>query len=172
MKSRKRDEIDSFKAWLTSRGAEVLVPTNEWEIVRFRGDGATSIIYNSKTGARTYTGRAKAAWDAFKGSDASFRLMTRPVLSQRTRKTVPIIATLIARDGDVCFYCGDPFQTIEARTREHLIPTTHGGPNHISNLFLACQRCNLEAGHLSASEKIRLREIKHGWIAQPAREES
>jgi hypothetical protein len=170
VKSRKRDEVDNFKAWLVGRGAELLVTTNEWEVVRFKGGGVTSIIYQKLTGQRTFTGQAQAAWEAFKKNDPDFRLaVQRPpdAFLQRNKRNPPVIETLIARDGDECFYCGMAFRTPEARTREHLIAQAHGGPNHISNIFLACVLCNTEAGHLSAPEKIRLREFKRGFRDSP-----
>jgi 5-methylcytosine-specific restriction endonuclease McrA len=43
-------------------------------------------------------------------------------------------------------------------TIEHLVPVAHGGPNHLSNCFLAHKRCNAAAGTLSAAEKVRLRD--------------
>jgi hypothetical protein len=38
---------------------------------------------------------------------------------------------------------------------------THGGPNHINNLFLTHKICNQRAGHLSAPEKIRMHVEAH-----------
>lgn len=161
MKSRKKDEVDRFKTWLTARGGEVLIATNEWEIVRFRGDGVTSIIYTNKAAKLTYTGRAQDAWTAFKKNDNSFRLAKRTERTARKdRPTHPIVRTLIERDGAFCFYCADQFTETLKPTREHLVPITAGGPNHLSNLFLACEPCNVEAGHMSAPEKIRLRDRK------------
>lgn len=161
MKTRKRDEIDLFKAWVAARGGEVLAPTNEYEIVRFRGDGVTSIVYQKLTGQRTFTGRAQDAWRAFKAHDAAYRITKRPAKVQthyNTGRPTPVVRTLIERDGDSCFYCDEPFGPDRPRTREHLVAITHGGPDHISNIFLACETCNIKAGHLSAPEKIRLRE--------------
>jgi 5-methylcytosine-specific restriction endonuclease McrA len=170
MKSRKRDEIDNFKAWLVGRGAELLVETNEWEIVRFKGGGVTSIIYVNKIGKRTFTGLAQAAWEAFKKNDPAYRIPVQKTgfVSEKSKRNPPVIETLIARDGNECFYCGVSFEDISiARTREHLVAQAHGGPNHISNIFLACVLCNTEAGHLSAPEKIRLRDFKRGYRDSP-----
>lgn len=44
---------------------------------------------------------------------------------------------------------------------EHLVPKAHGGPTHLSNLFLAHKSCNAKAGHLSASEKLKIRDRAH-----------
>lgn len=161
MKARKKDEIDLFKEWLVARGAELLVPTNEWEIVRYRGAGATSVVYVNKVGKRSFTGRASSAWDAFNARSDTYRVNLRAVGQTKTayRRSITV-QTIIERDGDVCFYCGDPFSETRLRTQEHLVAMTHKGPDHISNKFLACYQCNQEAGHLSAPEKIRLRDRK------------
>ena len=64
------------------------------------------------------------------------------------------MAALISRDGEDCFFCARALgQDI---TVEHLVAIAHGGPNHISNLFLAHAACNNEAGHMSAPEKVAL----------------
>lgn len=54
------------------------------------------------------------------------------------------LRALRRRDGVKCFWCDvDVFsrQTIIA-TREHLIPASLGGKNHMENLVLACRCCN------------------------------
>lgn len=43
-----------------------------------------------------------------------------------------------------CFYCGRPIW--QSYTIDHVIPLSKGGPNKISNIVLACVRCNLEKG--------------------------
>jgi hypothetical protein len=56
-----------------------------------------------------------------------------------------LLATLnpqvIARDGRVCQYCGttDAF----SYSVDHIISRSQGGPDHIANLVVACQRCNI-----------------------------
>ena len=161
MKRRKLDEIDLFKLWIVERGAELLVPTNEWEIVRYRGGATTSVIYVNKTGKRTFTGRAQSAWDAFKASSSTYRADLREAGQAKSAyRTSVTVRTIIERDGDVCFYCGEPFSETRPRTKEHLVARTHKGPDHISNVFLSCSPCNSEAGHLSAPEKIRIRDRK------------
>lgn len=161
MAAKKPDEIERFKLWLVERGAELLIPTNEYEIVRYRGGGETSIVYVNKTGRRTFTGRAQSAFDAFKARSPGYRVDLRLVgQSKAAYRTSVLIRTLIQRDGDVCFYCGEPFSENLPRTKEHLVAQTHKGPDHISNVFLSCGPCNAEAGHLSAPEKIRLRDRK------------
>src|SRR5581483_9820743 len=106
---------------------------------------------------RTLTGEALGAWADFKSHDGSWKPERRV---KRRGKTAVIVLTLIARDGNVCFYCGEMFTDDKPPTREHLVSVIHDGPNHISNSFLSCQQCNTEAGHLSAPEKIRMRDRK------------
>jgi 5-methylcytosine-specific restriction endonuclease McrA len=65
------------------------------------------------------------------------------------------------RDPHECFYCGAPL-SLESATIEHLIPLSAGGGNNDANLVLADKDCNLQAGSLPISEKIKLRESKRG----------
>lgn len=155
------EQIARFRAFISEHGGEVLEPTNEYEVVRFRSEGTTSIIYRNRSGAwASMTGEASAAWSAFlDGRPYRLGKKTRRASSGRMNT---IDKAIIARDGERCFYCDDPFEAErpKRRTREHLVSATHSGPNHISNLFHSCLACNQEAGHLSAPEKIRLRDRK------------
>lgn len=147
-------KLEAFSAWLTSRGAELLTPTNEWEVLRFRTDKATSIVYSKKSGDLTFVGESSEAYRCFLGGHA-WRAFPKTV---RTKKSTPTCAALRKRDGDACFYCHLPV-AVEDESIEHLVAATHGGPDHIANMVLAHARpCNAEAGHLSVMEKIRLRE--------------
>lgn len=159
-RKRKPDQIERFKAFVVERGGELLVETNEWELVRFRGGGVTSVMYTNKSRRYKFTGLAQNAWDAFIGLSPNYRVDLRtPEQSKRQAHRDVRVRTLIERDGDVCFYCGDDFiVTGKQRTREHLVARTHDGPDHISNSFLSCPGCNTKAGHLSAPEKIRMRD--------------
>lgn len=141
-----------FLEWLVARGAQVLHPTNEWELVRFDCATGVAIIYANAKGGTTFTGQALAAWNAFKSGTS----WSAGVRGRRT-KTGPLIRTLLDRDGDRCFYCHAPTSD-DDRSVEHLVSVAHGGPNHISNLVLAHRACNERAGHLSAMEKVRMRE--------------
>jgi len=151
-------ELQRFKDWIVARGAELLAPTNPYEIVRYRNNGATAIIYENKKGRRSFTGGSESAWAAFKeGKDFRFAKRTT---SQGGRKRAVIVRTLIERDGARCFYCMDPFSDELPPTKEHLVARTAGGPDHIANLFLSCGPCNCEVGHRSAAEKIKFRDLK------------
>lgn len=152
--------LDAFKSFISAMGGEVLVPTNEYEVVRFRSRGATSIIYRKDNGNLTFTGDAQEAWGAYLAR-TPFR-MADATPRRHGARMEPIDRAIVARDGDTCFYCAALFDGDNPRTREHLVAATAGGPNHISNLFHACGPCNLKAGHLSAPEKIRLRDQMRG----------
>jgi 5-methylcytosine-specific restriction endonuclease McrA len=161
-KTSQERKIDRFKAWLVERGAELLISTNDYEVVRYRAGSVTSIVYrNDKNERWKYTGDAQSAWDAYKDKSPHYRCDVKSTRIRRTPAQRDVqIRTIIARDGNVCFYCGDPFSDNLPPTKEHLVSRTHQGPDTIHNLFAACSRCNSEAGHLSAAEKIRMRDRK------------
>lgn len=143
----------AFKAFLEARGAELLTPTNQWELLRFRTEEGTSIIYTDKRGHLTWTNQAAEAYFACIGN-RPWRAV--PKTQRRLRSSV-VCQALRERDGDACFFCHLPV-AIEDESSEHLVSVTHGGPDHIANMALAHRDCNREAGHLSLMEKIRFRE--------------
>jgi 5-methylcytosine-specific restriction endonuclease McrA len=139
----------TFTDHLTEAGAEILAPTNPYETLRFRTSYGVGVVYRGKRG-ETWNPEAIAARDhlnAHKGSLA-------PVAVKGRRKDRSTVGALMARDGDLCFFCGAPLDGDV--TVEHLIAIAHGGPNHISNLFLAHAQCNQAAGHMSAPEKVEM----------------
>jgi hypothetical protein len=145
---RRREQIESF---LRARGAECQVPTNQWEILRFRAGVDTGIVYKKADGSTTLVGPAKEAITAFfKGMPWSAGVAVK------RRRAPPRVRTVLDRDGDRCFLCGRPLD--DDITEEHLVPVTAGGPDHISNVVLAHRLCNERMGHLSVMEKIRMRE--------------
>jgi hypothetical protein len=139
-----------FRSWLSGCGAQVLEPTNEWELIRFKAGNDTCVIYRNKAGRVTFSGVSEAAWKAFTNSTA-----WRAAPATKRRKVSPHITALRKRDGNLCFFC-QRYVDEEHESVEHLVSVTHGGPNHISNLFLAHKGCNAKAGHLSAPEKITI----------------
>jgi hypothetical protein len=142
---------ERFVAFLNANGAEVLTPTNEWEVVRFNTGEGVSIIYKTARGELTFTGEASNAFNAFKKS-APWRAMPR---TGKKKKSTARLQAIRERDGGFCFFCQKPVP-VDEESEEHLVAMTHGGPNHISNLFLAHRICNANAGHLSAAEKIEM----------------
>lgn len=142
--------LEKLKVWLSERGAEVLVPTNEFEVLRFRTQKGVSVIYTKKNGAITFVGEAEVAWNAFMTA-ASWR--ANPATKRKPNSTE--LSAIRARDGDLCFYCQEHVDDSDA-SEEHLVSLTHGGPNHITNKFLAHRICNQRVGNLSAPEKIKV----------------
>lgn len=49
--------------------------------------------------------------------------------------------TLFRRDRNVCAYCGGEFEPSHL-SRDHIIPTSKGGPNTWMNVITACNHCN------------------------------
>jgi hypothetical protein len=152
---------EKFEAFLTERGAQILQPTNEWEVMRFKTSRGTSVVYCNAKGGITPTGESITAWAAFE-KNGPWRASPAPKKRQTGReKTLPLFNALLKRDGAGCFYCGIETNE-EDRSLEHLVPIAHGGPNHLSNLVLAHRKCNSIAGHKSVMEKILAREARRG----------
>jgi hypothetical protein len=147
-----RKRLPAFEAFLSARGAEVLSPTNEWEVVRFKAGAATAVIYTNARGGLRASGVADEALSAFV-SNGKWRAAAA---TKARGNSAGRIETLLRRDGPNCFLCRQPLG--DDLTVEHLVPRTSGGPDRIANLALAHSACNLRMGHLSLMEKIALRE--------------
>ncbi len=150
-------KLPQFKAWLASAGCEILVPTNEWEILRFRAGSKTSVIYKNARGKLNLIQCDSAPLNAFLNGLS----WSAGVATKRAPRTPKEVQALLQRDGDKCFLCGFPLD--DDITVEHLVPVAHGGPNHLSNKALAHSRCNLLMGSLPLMEKIKLREHHQNW---------
>lgn len=163
MKARKPGKHERFTAALTAHGAEILAPTNPYEVMRFRTRHGTGVIYRNAKNIENWNEAAIAARDHLdqqKGSLAPIKVVGR-------KKSAGTVNRLRERDGENCFFCRVPL--IGDVTVEHLVSVAHGGPNHISNLFLAHHACNQRVGHLSAPEKIAMRD---NWVSGPALEQA
>lgn len=149
--------------FLAAAGAEIIEPTSEWEMVRFRAKGQTAVIYRSSKGHVRYSNEvAREAYQAWMGKKS----FVATVKVKRVKRA-PQIDALVKRDGTGCFFCAVEL-TDDTMTLEHLVPICHGGNNHISNLTLACEPCNTRAGNLGVVEKVRLREqIRAGGVVSP-----
>lgn len=148
------DRDQAFLARLTAAGAEVLAPTSAYEVMRFRTCFGTGVVYrNDRNADRKWNGEAR---DARAHLERPGSGSLAPVTRNDSKFPAGTVQRLLERDGDECFFCRDPMGG--DLTVEHLVSRAHGGPNHIANLFAAHKRCNAYAGHLSAPEKIRLRE--------------
>lgn len=150
-----------FIEWLSQQGAEVLAPTNTYEIARFRARGGVHVVYQSNKGRISCSGFASEAWEACRnGSRLWMGVTTRPRNVLTYKK-----AALMERDGNGCFYCGLPMTPAEA-TIEHLVSRDKQGPDHMDNLALAHESCNRLADNLPLIKKILLREqrIQKGGV--------
>lgn len=104
----KPDEIKRLTDWLARQGAEVLAPTNPYELVRFRARGGVHVIYTKATGRLSIAGFAKEALAAFHANKPlSMGITKKSRNSTHARKVA-----LVERDGGNCFYCDQP-------TRQH-----------------------------------------------------
>lgn len=149
-----RKEWPKFEAWLVSRGSEIRPPSNRYEVARFTTPEGVGVIYQNGKGIITSAiGGAEEAWGAWK-KNAEWRAVE--CVSRQSRQRRNRIAALVERDGDACFFCGQPLG--DDITIEHLVPIAHGGTNHQSNLALAHEACNQRADHLSVAGKVRLRD--------------
>ena len=141
--------LATFRKRLEEAGAEILAPTNPYEVLRFRSSKGVGVIYKGKRG-ETWNAEALAARDHLDARAGSLA----PVAVKGRRKDKATVDALLVRDGDACLFCGKPLDG--DITVEHLVAIAHGGPYHVSNLFLAHAACNQAAGHMSAPEKVGL----------------
>lgn len=147
-----------FETWLSKMGAVVQAPTNEYEIIRFRTDNGTSIIYTNKKGHLTFTGDAETAYKKFLNGH-SWRTVSRHRKALRAQK-----ATIANRDGKRCFAHGEKL-TFDKLTIEHLLSFAHGGSDNLNNLCLVCEPCNKELGNLPITKKIeRIMHLRNEYL--------
>jgi len=151
-------KLPAIKNFLTARGAQVLDPTNEFEVLRFKAGSDTGVVYAKATGQLTIPPLAGRALNAYLNQHTD--KWRAQVPTPRKSRSNPVMQRLLKRDGDGCFLCRRPLG--DDMTIEHLVPLASGGPNHIANLALAHSDCNLRMGHLSVMEKVALRERQGG----------
>jgi hypothetical protein len=153
------DFLDRLKTWAVSEGAEYEAPTNPYELLRLRVNGGVAIVWKKDSGKLTWnplSARLKQALITGSGFPADLRHVEKTKVQFVPGANSVTHRTLIHRDGEGCFFCFE--EKPGEMTLEHLVPRTHGGPDHISNKFRACSPCNMRAGHLSAPEKIKIRD--------------
>ncbi len=139
-----------FSAWLQEQGANVLAPTSQWELARFRAHGAVHVVYVNKAGTISAMEFAAECLKAFREN----RALSMGYSKRRKNMGDEKRAALLQRDGDTCFYC--PEKLGEDITLEHLVAKNKGGPDHLDNLVLAHGQCNQDAGSLPLVEKIKI----------------
>lgn len=168
---RDRDfQTANFAAWLARHGAEVGMPTNPYEVIRYKAfwggkpAASTHIVYAKGNGMLTYTGASAEHYRAFvndlimpaTAAEAEKQRNPKSKKTQKIAKPTKIRLQLRQRDGPWCWYCGYEVAVAEA-TIEHLIPKSDGGLNSLTNLVLAHEKCNQRAGNASLAAKIELR---------------
>lgn len=146
-------DIRRFKKWLIQRGAEILPPTNEYELLRFKGK-EVGVVYTTGKTSNNYTNKAIVAWRTNK------RWVGKPYKTGRKPSYRKEKIAIQKRDGSNCFYCNNPLE--DDITLEHLISLVQGGKNTLGNMVLAHYKCNQEAGNLTVVEKVNLAISKRG----------
>jgi len=140
-------DIEKFKKWLEGYGCEILPPTNEYELIRWKG-AEVGVLYSSGKSSNNYASKAflsychNGKWDG------------GPIKTGRQNTYKKQKAKLLVRDGSKCFLChtelGDDI------TVDHLIPLVQGGKNELSNMVLMHEQCNFDCGHKTVVEKVRV----------------
>lgn len=143
-------ENKKFIEWLQRQGAEVLAPTNPYEVARFRARGGVHVVYEGRRGINA-NGFAEECLEAFRKHQNIDMGITQKPRTPMARVKV----ALVQRDGKLCFFCGAEMPESDM-TVEHLVSIHKGGPNHMDNLALAHERCNRTAANFPLVEKIRM----------------
>lgn len=166
----KQFQTANFAGWLATNGAEVGVPSNPYEVIRYRafwgggGKAKTHIVYVKDSGLLTYAGASAEHYRAFLNGqlmpvsekEAEKQRGNPKSKARRNLKPAKIRQKLRERDGRECWFCAVEMTPYE-ETIEHLIPKSDDGTNALSNLVLAHRACNQRAGDLSLAQKIELR---------------
>jgi len=142
-----------FKNWLERNGAELLMPTNPYEVARFIAHGGTHIVYTNSKGRISASGFALTALTAFEQNKPLDMGFAKTARTQNTKRK----AVLLKRDGRECFYCGLDMPD-DDMTVEHLIALTNGGNNRLENMMLAHSKCNDDMGKLPLTIKLKKRD--------------
>lgn len=156
---RKDFDVPGFVAWLAFNGAEIGIPTNGYEVVRYlaHAEGhrkpVTHIVYAKENGLLTFMPGTREHYAQFLGIDGSGALGGKMGASQRKNMR----AAIVARDGKGCWFCGAA-TTPATESIEHLVPRSKGGPDTLANFVLAHKNCNVTAGDMDLGGKIALRD--------------
>lgn len=147
-----------FERFLTARGSEIHTLTDPYMIARFSTPQGTGTIHKDRLGRVTsWQNGAEAAWRAFTCTDdGGWRVGKKQNRCCGTKKS-RMVSAAFQRDGKDCWLCGERFAWDREPTIEHLVPICSGGPDHLHNIVLVHQACNIRLGNLSVAEKVRLR---------------
>lgn len=153
-----------FAAYLAQNGAEVGVPTNGYEVIRYKAfwqgsqKAMTHIVYTRENGMLTYTGASREHYEAFQAGDPlpDTAATLDEKRTRRIKNTSAIRQRLRERDGECCWFCGSATTATDSNV-EHLINISDGGTNALANLVLAHVECNRRAGNATLAQKLDLR---------------
>lgn len=142
-------EIENFKKWLSSQGVQVL--NDEYgRSVSFIGLNKGT-LYSDGSYNNSYF---KRAWNAFKEGkgwvDKPLSVSNKKITKARRPY---IIQALRERDGNNCFYCGEPLEG--DITIDHLNPLIRGGGHDLHNLALMHRECNNKLDNMPLPKKIK-----------------
>lgn len=140
-------DLSKFKLWLQNHGCQILPPTNEWEVLRFRGK-ETGIFYSSGKTSNQYSNIAYIAYKSNTPWNGG------PIKTERFSTYAKEKNQLLERDGSKCFLCGNELQ--EDITIEHLIALVCGGKNNLDNMVLMHSDCNNKVGAMPIVDKVKL----------------
>jgi len=164
---RQQFDVQGFASWLARNGAEVGIPTNPYEVIRYRAydrsgaKAATHIVYSKENGLLNFQGSSREHYTLFSSGCDFLRpqALTTPTAvapkAAKLSKTAFAREKLLQRDGDECWFCG--LAMGDDITIEHLVPKSAGGGNKLANYALAHARCNHLAADKPLIEKIELR---------------
>lgn len=66
--------------------------------------------------------------------------------------------TLMTKQAGICALCGEQMRLAagapDEATFDHIVPVSRGGTDKITNLQLACRRCNEARGNTSLKESV------------------
>ena len=174
----RRDKFDvpGFLAYVAQQGGEVGMPTNAYEVVRYKAfwrgtnKAATHIVYAKESGLLTFCGGSLGHYRAFLSGapmeelpGAKVGAVKKSGKSKPASKSSSQRRKLLERDGPDCWFCGKPLD--DDCTLEHLVPKSKGGGNSLANYALAHRRCNADAADLPLVEKIAMRARLRGVSA-------
>lgn len=150
--------ITKFEDYLRAHGCEIQPKSNEYELLRFKSAIGVGVIY---TGGKGLSCNVPFVSDALNLFFAGQSWAAGKVEAKKRFPSPKRKKELLLRDGDSCFYCGEPLES--DITEEHLVSVSQQGYNRLDNIVLAHLKCNNRASHKSLVEKIQLRdEMKWG----------
>lgn len=140
-----RFNVKKFEGFLKNYGCDILPPSNEYELIRWKGK-SVGVVYSTYRTSGQYASNAVSCYKRNVKWDGGPNKLSRKGSYKKQR------AKLRERDGDNCFYCGKPLG--EDETFEHILELNQGGKNSISNGVLAHQKCNNDVEGMTVFEKV------------------